>query len=166
MKPNKKGFTIVEIVISLLVIAIVSVTATSVVLSGQRIQRDARDKFFAANYCNNFTAIFQAAASENYDSESPIADMVASFCAGVNELLGIQIPASSEEEGEAAEPITEYHAEIYFDSNWVPATDGGKFTCFLTFAESDDGLVTFTVNMIGGREVCSSTYTMPLGGAL
>ena len=93
MKSDKKGFTIVEIVVSLVIISIVAVATTSVVLSSQKIQKDTRDKFFAVSFCNNSVVVFQSAVKGqdlSKDTKDILIDLNANFINIMSNSLDIE----------------------------------------------------------------------------
>lgn len=164
MRLGKKGFTIVEIVISLAIIAIVSLTATTIVLSGQSIQKQSRDKFFAVNFCNNSIAVFQSAVTEatsiqiDENDENTLTDIYTSFKTKIN-LIGIQLP----------DELTDYKTTVYFNGNWQQLdeedTDNAKFECVLSFSEVDNTVtLELLVGNSKGNELYSTSYLMAIGG--
>ena len=174
MKLRKKGFTIVEIVIALAVIAIVSLAATSIVLTSQSVQKKTRDKFFAVSFCNNSLSIFQSAAamsadinsdeSDNADSQNThLSNMYSLFSDGMSKLLNVTMP-NIEEDSIDHDTIT--IDSIYFDGDWKQTNqEDEKFTCYMSFKE-DNGL-TFTIRIYNNdNELYSLSYSMPLGGTL
>lgn len=166
MKSGKKGFTIVEIVIALALIAIVSLTATTIVLSGQSIQKRSSDKFFAVNFCNNSIAVFQSAVTEatnvqnDEDDKDTLTGIYNSFTTKIN-LLGVKLP----------DELTDFQTIVYFNGNWqqikVTESDSAKFECILSFKVSEVGntvTLELLVNSNKETELYSTSYLMAIGG--
>lgn len=61
---NKRGYSLVEVVIALTVIVIVSVSALSIVLSSITTKQNAINKSYAQNFADNVWECFKAAYSE------------------------------------------------------------------------------------------------------
>lgn len=61
---NKRGYSLVEVVIALTVIVIVSVSALSIVLSSITTKQNAINKSYAQNFADNVWECFKAAGSE------------------------------------------------------------------------------------------------------
>lgn len=159
MKSRKKGFTIAEIVIALAIIALLSLAATSLVLTSQSVQKKSRDKFFAANLCNNSISIFQSATKESSDFDG----MYGSFKSKIGSLLDIELPELEETE--------EKTATIYFDGGWrqLPDTEGAKFKCELSFkdggiANANTVIFAIKVDKIDADNIYSTSYLMAFGG--
>lgn len=124
MTANKKGFTIAEVVISLAVITIVSLMATLIVISGQRIQNDSREEFYAVNLCENSLSVFRSAAQKGGSFE----DICGSFTQNMEKLLSI-----SPKQKEGASGV--YTAELNDGMQPVAGGSGGaKYVCEFTFS--------------------------------
>lgn len=152
MKSRKKGFTIVEIVVALAVIAIISLATTTLVLTSQNAQKQSRDKFFAANFCNNSIAILQSAAKDAVDIDG----MYGTFESEFESLLGVEL-------GE----LTENETTIYFDGSWsqINTADGAKFKCVLSFTEGENKTVIFDIQINNNDdELYKTSYLTALGG--
>lgn len=169
MKSRKNGFTIVEIVIALAVISIVSLTATTIVLSSQRIQKKSRDKFFAVNFCNNCIALCQSVANKD-NNGSGIGGIYEDFEKNMSGLLGLTIELDEGAPYEGAQ----YSGTIFFDGDWKQSSEqDSRFRCEMSFGEgylTDDTsrkIIKFKVVVLGGSgELWSASYSIPLGGAL
>ena len=155
MRSKRNGFTIVEVVISLAVIAIVSLTATSIILSGIKIQKNAHDEFFAVNLCENSVAIFRAAA----DDKENAGDVCNSFQGDMGKLLGITLSGTYDSAGAG------YKEETYFSAERKPieSADGAAYSCKLSLRE-ESGVLKFSVQVSAGSKLlCEMAYSM--GGA-
>lgn len=91
---NRRGFTIVELVISLSVIVLVSVAAISVVSVNNKVYRETVEMIEATNVAENAIECFRY--GHNVDSAAPIDDFEAAFAATFNaddlNVAGIQKP--------------------------------------------------------------------------
>ena len=154
MRSKRNGFTIVEVVISLAVIAIVSLTATSIILSGIKIQKNAHDEFFAVNLCENSVAIFRAAADDKTDA----GNVCNSFQKNMEDLLEITLSGTYDSAG--------YEKETYFSAERKPieSADGAAYSCKLSLRE-ESGVLKFSVQVSAGSKLlCEMAYSM-VGGA-
>lgn len=146
---RKSGFTIAEVVISIAVIAIVSLTATFVILSGIRIQKNTRDKFYAVNLCENAVELFQAAVDnpENGGAEG----VFKTVQSNMNALLGIQPELDS---------TGSLSARAILDENWQSTKDTEKeaYRCVLTLEAADGAGLKFTVKVTDSDDAV--LYTM------
>ncbi len=115
---SKKGFTIVEIVIALVIISIASLTATSLVLASQQISKKTRDRFFATDLQDNSIAIFTSLTNVNggYDQ------LVDVFVERMSGTLDLEINDIKRNENKTT--IT-----LGFDSNWKQADQNIKHKC-------------------------------------
>lgn len=159
MKSRKKGFTIAEIVIALAIIALLSLAATSLVLTSQSVQKKSRDKFFAANLCNNSISVFQSAANDS----ASLNEMYGLFQSKIGSLLSIDMPNLEDTE--------EKTATIYFDGGWMQLSDteGAKFKCELSFKEggianANTVIFEIKVDKINDDNIYSTSYLMAFGG--
>ena len=159
MKSRKRGFTVVEIVIALAIIAIISLAATSLVLISQSSQKKSRDKFFAVTLCNNTISVVQSAAK---DSKS-LDEMYELFTDRIDSLLSIKL-----------DNLTDSKTKICFDGSWKQLTsdfDDTKFECVLSFTNGQDDGIEKTVNfnmqvrnVSKDTEIYSTSYLVALGG--
>lgn len=161
MKIGKKGFTIVEIVVALAVIAIISLTATSIVLSSQNVQRDSRNEFLAAEFCNNSVAVFRSAAynSNNFDSTCQ------TFTERMKDVLNITVTV----EGKNGDKT----ATVWFNGSHGQTTeeaDDKNFKCYFTLSDDNTTkLVTLNILYVRLRDnktLIKTTYSAALGGAV
>ncbi len=162
MKRNRgsKGFTIAEVVVSLAVIAIVSLAATSVILSGIRIQKNTRDKFYAVNLCENAVELFQAAVDDAVSKNTAGAEKVfETLQSNMKDLLGLD---PKPEAGALS-------ASALLDENWEQTESGAEeaYRCFLALQEEEKKL-TFTVEVTAadGSELYAMSYVSLTGGAM
>lgn len=171
MKSGKKGFTIVEIVVALVIISIVAIATTSVVLSSQKIQKDTRDKFFAVSFCNNSVVVFQSAVKGQDLSKD--AKEILTDSNGLNvSFANIMSNSLDIEQMEFISDDTSSNSTIFFDSNWKQTskdTGSAKFECVFTFEILDGSNKTvnfnITINTISNdNELYSASYSY-LGGA-
>lgn len=159
---DKKGFTIVEIVVALVIISIVSLTATTIVLSGQAAQKKSHDKFFAVNLCNNSISVFLSAAKESEDFDG----MYELFGGRIKSALDIDAPEELEVTTGEEQEESLYVAAIYFDGSWKQTNEeDGKFTCEMSFV-CRNSFVTLSISIRNSNELYSTSYMTTLGGAL
>ncbi len=152
MRARKKGFTIVEVVIALAVLAVMSVAATSIILSSLNVQNSYRNDFFAENICRNSLTVFRSAASKEAASDSlgSIYDDFADKMKGMLDIEPIKIESSEIEpsEGETAFEIT---AEAFLSYDWENADKAqSKYRCVfkLAFDADESNKVNFIVQVI------------------
>ncbi len=152
MKAARRGFTLVEVVVSLAVIAIVALAATSVIVSAIHIQKNAREKFYAVNLCENAVAIFRAAVDKEGTTNAQ--GVFENMQTKMEALLGIK-PSST---GTTT-------ATASLNSNWEQAAEDAKYNCSLALLEENSGALTFTVEvtLASGASLYAMTYQM--GGA-
>lgn len=156
MKRNK-GFTVVEVAIAVAILAIASLAAVSIILSGQKIQRDSRDKFIAANLCENACMVFCAAAD---DSGGDAEALCQNFQTKMTETLGFA-PGDWTKEGESGAEL--FAASLSFDSNWQPAEEG-SYVCRFTFRQSGTSIA-FGAEASGKEgTLCALSFEADLGG--
>ena len=161
MKRNRgsKGFTIAEVVVSLAVIAIVSLAATSVILSGIRIQKNTRDKFYAVNLCENAVELFQAAVDGVSTDPAGAEKVFETLQSNMKDLLGLD---PKPEAGALS-------ASALLDENWEQTESGAEeaYRCFLALQEEEKKL-TFTVEVTAadGSELYAMSYVSLTGGAM
>lgn len=156
MKAKKNGFTIVEVVIALAVIAIVTLTATTIILSASKIQRNAHEEFFAVNLCENSLEIFRAAS---HDETLTNDEAVYARCiSGMKEFLEIEPKAQTR--------AGEYSAGLDWSFKQCGEGEEAKYICLLTFSEKDDGLeLTVKVSSAGGATLHEASFLSYKGGA-
>lgn len=155
MKAKKNGFTIVEVVIALAVIAIVTLTATTIILSASKIQKDSREEFFAVNLCENSLEIFRAAShDETLTNDKAVYE---SCISKMKKLLEIEPKAQPGVAGE-------YSAGL--DWSFKQCGEEAKYICLLKFSEKDGGLeLTVKVSSAGGATLHEASFLSYKGGA-
>ncbi len=155
MKAKKNGFTIVEVVIALAVIAIVTLTATTIILSASKIQRNAHEEFFAVNLCENSLEIFRAASHEKTDDQ----DIYDSCISEMDVILGIKPEQPTGAAGE-------YTAKLNWNFKQCGEGEEEKYICSLKFSKADGGLeLTVKVSSAGGATLHEASFLSYKGGA-
>lgn len=169
MKCDKRGFTVVEVVISLVILAIASVSATTAILYGQRAQKAARDRFYATNLCSNSVAVFRAAAGENAAMEG----VCEAFSARMTDLLEITPVQPSAGESESVNEGDVVALNAYFDFywQWVSESEKAEYVCVFTFEKMTElpGFIDFSAEIFEGDECifttsCAAPAGVRLGG--
>lgn len=119
---KSKGFTLVEIAVSLLIITVTAVAAFSLIYSAKRTAEKTNDTVFAANLCNNSVQIFISCANQSKN----IDDMCSLLNDCINQSLNLTIPAFKDNK-----------TEIYFDENYNQIGDSAKAYMICKFSITD-----------------------------
>lgn len=142
---NKKGFTLVEIVIALAVLSVISAVVSSLAVFGGKNDEQERNKFFAVNICKNLQTVFRA-ASDNYKGENTLTAFYADYKNRVFDSLDYELP-----------DLVDNTATLLIDNNGK-ISDSGLTKCELRFTTEQNKIKLTVTASVDDKILCSLAY--------
>lgn len=143
---KSKGFTIVETIVSIIILGIIATTVATLILLSNSASTKSHNKILATNLCNNSTEIFRTI--KDVDS---LSDYSTEFKNTMLTVLGYSL----------TEEVNEKFTLFLDDKLLQTGAENKKILCTFVFSKSNDLItLSITVHFDNGEQYFANCYAI------